>query len=112
MQKLNFIFYYPLIYFHSQTIHSSHIPPLPTVPYCVISCVNNIDICGPSTYYKISTDVSHLDALENKKQLSDLLANFHIYQIFGPKISAELTEVETFRNKFHFYFSPKAKRFF
>lgn len=74
--------------------------------------MNNIDICGPSTYYKISTDVSHLDALENKRQLSDLLANFRIYQIFGPKISAELTEVETFRNKFHFYFSPKAKSFF
>lgn len=73
--------------------------------------MNKIDICGPSTYYKISTDVSHLDALENKRQLSELLASFHIYQTFGPKISAELTEVETFRNKFLFYFPPKTKSF-
>lgn len=73
--------------------------------------MNKIDIYGPSIYYKISTDVSHLYALENKRQLSELLASFHIYQIFGPKISAEVTEVETFRNKFLFYFPPKIKSF-
>lgn len=77
--------------------------------------MNNIDICGPSAYYKINTDVSHLLALENKRQLGEILANFHIYQTFGSKISAELTEAETFRNKFvnfSFTFHQKQKVFF
>lgn len=60
----------------------------------------NIDICGPITYHKISMDVSHLVVLENKRQWGEILASFHNYQTFDPKISVELTEAETFRNKF------------
>lgn len=75
--------------------------------------LNYIDICGPSAYYKISTDVSHLVALENKRQVGEILANFHIYQTFGG--TAELTEAETFRNKFvifSFTFHQNQKVFF